>query len=122
MNNVKDIEELEKSIKETVEEYKNDLEEILSADEAMNYFELTDMWWDNVFGTGRIDSMPSYPATEYERGNLMSICNLLELADRDARISEDSGLWEGMEGQQVLFAQAFHSAENLFHEYLNLEQ
>lgn len=83
-----------------------------------NIFESIDIWFQRNIGSGRISNMSTYPKTSRDRDNLMTICNLLELADQDAWVTDDSGLWEGLDGQQVLFSQAFYSAENLLREYL----
>jgi hypothetical protein len=117
----KSVEDLRESLKEWVGYFEDDTD----ADEVEYIedliFEEIDHWFNNEFQTGRIDSMPPYPTNDYGRERLMNAVKLLELADTDAWVTEDSGLWEGMEGQQVLFAQAFHSAENLFREYLDDE-
>lgn len=109
-------EELRVMLKNEAEELAEEYEQ---GDELPDeIFRTIDNWFQSKFATGKITNMSSYPTGEYERENLQTMLNLLELADQDAWVTEDSGLWEGMEGQQVIFAQAFHSAENLLREYL----
>lgn len=81
-------------------------------------FRAVDNWFQSELGTGSISNMPSYPSNDYEFEMLRTACNMLELAESDAWITTDSGLWEGMDGQQIIFAQAFHSMENVLREYL----
>lgn len=116
MSDVRSVEDLRSSLKGVARQVENDYDEGDYLQDVL--FERVDQWFNSKFSTGQIKNMPSYPSSDYGFDRLKSAINLLQLADDDAWVTEDSGLWEGMEGQQVMFAQAFHSAENLVREYL----
>jgi hypothetical protein len=116
---VKSVNDLRKSLKSLAREVEQEYDEGDELNDLL--FEKVDGWFQSKFSTGRISKMDSYPSTDSEFDRLQSIVNLLKLAEEDAWITEDSGLWEGMDGQQVMFAQAFHSAENVVREYVDVD-
>jgi hypothetical protein len=110
------VDNLRTNLKDRAEWFAEEIEP--DAELPDEVFREIDAFFQSQFSTGPINNMSPYPTSDYGRDKLMSVLNLLQLADMDAWVTEDSGLWEGMDGQQVLYAQAFHSAENLLREYL----
>lgn len=119
MSTRKSVEYLRDSLQEFVELFEEETDWDDTDALHDDIFEQVDYWFQKEFSCGSLSNLPDYPRNKHERTQLMNVCRLLELAETDAWISEDPGLWDGLKGQQVLYAQAFYSTENLFREYLS---
>ena len=106
-------------IDETVESWLADLieeiEENDAQDEPHDYiFEHVDSGWGNFFDAGRIDQWPTNPG-----GKVLSLLGeVLSYCEEEAGLEDDQGLWEGLQGAQMLASQAFFSLEAVVWEKL----
>lgn len=120
------------SSEEIIEIVKNHAEKVVENPETKNQyfhdmvFAQTDTHlWENTVGhTGPIKNYHTYPKTDGQRDKIITALNIIRACDqyRGVFIADDEGLWEGLEGQQVVLAQAFHSLENLFRAVLENEE
>ena len=85
--------------------------------------ESADLAWCRLVGVCIDSDQPIYPSNRHEIKDLLTACVILQLGDDEdieGYVSDDSGLWEGLQGQQVIFCQAYFTLESIIYEkFLN---
>lgn len=73
-------------------------------------FQAVDSGWHNLgFKMGRISDWELNPGSKI----LILLGECLDYCEREAWLADDSGLWEGLQGSQMLGSLVFFSLENV---------
>lgn len=77
-------------------------------------FGAVDSAWGDLVTEGRIDAWPVNPGAEV----MQNLSVIMEVAEADAWVEDDPGLWDGLHGAAVLGSMAFFSLQNCLWEEL----
>lgn len=111
---MKTQDELRDQIKSAVDDLISDSDSDCSRETLLDLIlETTDSLFGSLVRHGRIDQYDVFDMVD----TAADCAAIIELARTDAWEVDDSGLWEGFT-YGVLAAIAFHSLENLIHQYL----
>ncbi len=110
------VAKVREAVRDMAQEVQDSIEEgYASRDEPHDaIFEAVDSTWGDLVTEGRIDAWPVNPGAEV----LQTLGVIMEVAEADAWVADDPGLWAGLHGAAVLGSMAFLSLENCLWEEL----